>query len=276
MLQSGRAASIILKGAAWLRKIFLMMSRLLSALKARILGTPVEGLARRAYLRLDPSPGGRYDRQTLAIMRRCLGPGSNCVDIGAHRGAILREILAAAPLGQHFAFEPLPEHAAYLATAFPGVRVFPIALSDQTGKAAFTRVLAHPTRSSFKDPTGGVGIETIRVETDRLDNLLPPELKIDFIKLDVEGAEYQVLKGGVRTIRSHQPYLVFEHSQLSQENFQAPPEMVFDLLALECGLQISLLGDWLEGKPPLERARFADEVTQGKNFYFLAHRAARV
>ena len=248
-----------------------MITRLLSALKARILGTPFEGLARRAYLRLDPSPGGRYDRQTLAIMQRCLGSGSNCVDIGAHRGAILREILAIAPQGQHFAIEPLQEHAAYLAATFPGVKVFPIALSDQAGQAAFTRVLAHPTRSSFKDPTGGVGIETIRVETDRLDNLLPAELKIDFIKLDVEGAEYQVLKGAVRTLRAHHPYLVFEHSQLSQENFQASPEMVYDLLALECGLQISLLGDWLEGRPPLERSRFTDEVNQAKNFYFLAH-----
>ena len=59
-------------------------------IKKFILGSPLEGLARWLYLRLDQSPWSHYDRLTLAIMKRCLRPNSNCVDSGAPRGACVR------------------------------------------------------------------------------------------------------------------------------------------------------------------------------------------
>jgi FkbM family methyltransferase len=249
----------------------LFKGQILSFVKQRILGSPFEGPARRAYIRLDPSPGGRYDRQTLAIMRRGLQRDSTCIDIGAHRGAILREILAAAPQGKHLAFEPLAEHARYLQQTFPNVKVYCLALSHVRGHTSFTRVVMHPTRSSFKNTVPGEQVETIQVETDCLDNLVPAGLPVRFIKLDVEGAEHQVLQGAMQTLRRWRPLLVFEHSQLAQTHFNTSPEMVYDLLSGECGMKVSLLGEWLAERPPLERVQFIEEVLQGKNFYFLAH-----
>jgi hypothetical protein len=92
--------------------------------------SPLEGLVRRLYLRLDQSPWSRYDRLTLAVMQCCLRPNSNCVDIRAHRGTLLAEIVHLAPADIHYAFEPVPQHAHYLAKTFPTVSVHALALSD--------------------------------------------------------------------------------------------------------------------------------------------------
>lgn len=58
--------------------------------------------------------------QVLALIAR---PNSNCIDVGAHRGAILSHIVRIAPLGRHVAFEPLPRFAASLRRKFPQVAV---------------------------------------------------------------------------------------------------------------------------------------------------------
>ncbi len=53
-----------------------------------------------------------------------------------------------------------------------------------------------------------VGAE-VRVET--LDGLNLPLARLDLMKIDVEGAEYEVLTGALRTIEHFLPVLVFEH-----------------------------------------------------------------
>ena len=43
-------------------------------------------------------------------------------------------------------------------------------------------------------------IDQIRVETERLDQVIPENTRIDFIKIDVEGAEFEVLKGAEKNL----------------------------------------------------------------------------
>ena len=57
-----------------------------------------------------------------------------------------------------------------------------------------------------------VGDEEIKIEVDSLDNILK-ELKIkkvDLIKVDVEGAESDVLEGAVKTLKKFHPKIIFE------------------------------------------------------------------
>jgi FkbM family methyltransferase len=245
---------------------------MLNRIKRMILGTRMEILARRLYLRFDPSEGGQYDREALSIMRQCLSCTSNCIDIGAHRGSILNEIVALSPQGTHFAFEPVPEHFRYLAKNFPQVKVYSLALSNIKKKRDFTHIVSHPTRSGFNTLVeGGEAAETISVDTDLLDAVIPHDLNIHFIKLDVEGAEFQVLQGGRETISRNKPLIIFEHGLFSHTLYGATSQDVYHLLVKDCGMQISLLRGWLERKPALECDEFVAEVEQNQQYYFVAY-----
>jgi FkbM family methyltransferase len=241
-------------------------------LKSLVLDTPLEPLARRLYIRLDPSPGSQQDRLTVAVIRRCLRTDSNCVDIGAYRGTILAEIVRRAPVGHHHAVEPISRHNRYLAKAFPTVRVHAVALSNARGEATFLHNRSHPTRSHLAgDEEASPADEAMTVQTDTLDNILPASQRIDLIKVDVEGAELEVMEGGARTLRAHRPVVVFEHTRPMALRFAASSEAMHDFLTKECGMQIFLLKAWLSREGPLSRAAFVREAEERRNQNFMAH-----
>lgn len=96
-------------------------------LKNLITGSPLKGIARGAYQLFDSRPpidpaaikNAAYDEQTFEVMRRWLRQDSICVDIGCHKGSILKEMLQIAPAGTHYAFEPLPRALPATASRFP-------------------------------------------------------------------------------------------------------------------------------------------------------------
>ena len=117
-------------------------------------------------------------------------------------------------------------------------------------------------------------IEEILVKTARLDDILSKDFEIRFVKIDVEGAELQVLRGARETIRRWNPVIVFEHGLGAADYYQTAPEDVFDLLSNDCGLRCFTMQDWLEdsNKKSLRREEFSDEFRSGRHFYFLAAR----
>lgn len=87
-------------------------------------------LGRWCYRRIRPLTleEWRYNAETVAVMERVLRADSIGLDIGAHAGSSLRDLVRLAPRGSHWAFEPLP-FAAGLRTDFPLVEVCEVALS---------------------------------------------------------------------------------------------------------------------------------------------------
>jgi FkbM family methyltransferase len=214
-----------------------------------------------------------YDRQTAEVLRRTLRRESNCIDIGCNQGDILRAILAVAPQGRHYAFEPIPELAAALKSDFPSVNVMQLALSDTAGEVPFQRVVSNSSysgllRRHYDNPDEEV--QEIRVSAARLDDVLPPQLPIDFIKIDVEGAELQVFRGALRTLREHRPLVIFEHGFGAADCYGTTPDAVYELLQADAGLSIFLMKDWLEQRAPLTRQEFVRQFETGENFYFMA------
>jgi FkbM family methyltransferase len=251
-------------------------------LEGALSDTPIEGVARRiwsecasiGYPRARQSL--RYDRQTSEIMKRVLRKDSNCIDVGCHRGAMLTLIYKHAPQGIHFAFEPLPALCARLRRRFPEAQVHDVALSDGPGSASFCHVVSAPGLSGFRrmgHVPAAARVEEITVRTERLDDVVPQELTIRFMKVDVEGAQLQVFRGAMATITKSRPFIVFEHGMLAQESYNTTSDMIYDLLVESCGLRISLLADWLGAKPPLDRAAFNGHVGfhSDSHFCFLAH-----
>ena len=212
-----------------------------------------------------------YDRQAFEIMNRVLLPESCCVDIGCHKGQFLTEYMSCAPKGTHFAFEPIPYLYEQLCENFKSARVFNYALSDKTGETSFFVLPDKPALSGLNERETihkELPREKITIQTERLDEVIPSEVKIDYIKIDVEGAEGLVISGALETIKRNKPFVVLEHGEGSSILFGMTSENIYDMLVTHCGLNISLLADWLSNKPPLTKHEF---TTQQGCWYFLAH-----
>lgn len=257
-------------------------------LKNLVRGTSLEGLAKKIYTqgkafhqhRLRRSVKNiaalnqSYDQQTFSIMKKVLTNTSNCIDVGCHKGEILDEILHLAPNGTHIAFEPIASLCDGLKRKYPQVRVYEKALSDVTGTSVFHHVVSNPGYSGLRQrryDRPNETVDVVKVQTERLDNIVPENTRIDFIKVDVEGAEFQVFKGGAATIKRNKPVIVFEHGLGAADCYGTRPELLFDCLCSECGLNISTLASWLEDEKPLTRRQFKRQFYRGINFYFIAH-----
>jgi FkbM family methyltransferase len=201
----------------------------------------------------------KRDRQDNAnmflLMRFALGADFNCIDIGANRGTVLREILAIAPQGDHLAFEPLPELAACLRVEFPTVDVREVALSDVNGEASFKHVHEDPAYSGLRERPYPADWqpETITVTTSRLDDCIPEDYKPDFVKIDVEGGEFGVLVGATRTLSSHHPLIIVEHGNDAERGYGYTTS---DLHALLTDLGYSILD--IDGHGPLSASQMLD------------------
>jgi FkbM family methyltransferase len=231
----------------------------------------LEPTALWAYTRLHPA--GKDDRLALRIMKRALRADSNCVDVGAHRGAMLQEIRRFAPHGRHFAIEPLPEFADRLRQRYRDVDVISCALSDHSGETKFQYVRSNPAYSGIRHRQypGSEDVTEITVPLRTLDEILPPELPVALIKLDVEGGEESVLRGGISAIRNHKPLILFEHERGAADEYGSGPGKMWELLVDECGLRVSLMSSWLEGAAPLSASAFTEQFERGLSSYFLAH-----
>lgn len=208
----------------------------------------------------------RDDDHLRLLCAFSLAPDSNCIDVGAHHGAILRHMVEFAPQGRHIAYEPLPELAQRLQRAFPQVDVRNRALSDGPGVETFCRVKLDPARSGLHPLDHAPNeIEELRVTVEALDSSLPADYVPALLKIDVEGAEQRVLEGAIRTIVTHKPLVVFEH-QSSSRFYGARPDDIFGLLCDRAGLRIFDL----DGVGPYSLAWFRNTVDSGRRLNFLA------
>jgi FkbM family methyltransferase len=201
------------------------------------------------------------------LMHFWLYADSNCIDIGANQGSIMRQMVTIASEGRHLAFEPIPALAARLRTEFPTVDVREVALSDHSGTSEFVHVLDDAGYSGLREQEypREMRTERIQVQVERLDDCLPEGYQPDFIKIDVEGAERDVLAGALATISRCRPHIVFEHGRAAG-NYGARPEEIHDLLAGDAGLEIHDI----DGNGPLSRQQMADIVAGGKIWNFVA------
>lgn len=245
--------------------------------KRAVTGTWLETPARWVWTRLrHRNPQHALDVEdawTIEVMSRVLDPDSNCIDIGCATGKILTHMQRLAPRGVHFAVEPQPHDAELLRRRFPKARVLELALGDFRGESDFQHVTTNPGYSGFRRrryPSAHERVETIRVRVERLDDVIPDGMPIRFVKIDVEGAELLVLRGARETLRKQQPYVAFEHGRGAAEFYDTSPEAVFDFLVHTCGLHVSLMPDWLAGRPALDRSAFVSQFG-GEHWYFIAH-----
>lgn len=172
----------------------------------------ITGLSSRAILH-GPACSHPEIRRAQTFLRSAdIDPASVCADIGAAVGLMTGWLRRSLPTSQRIvAFEPSPQARqcwmlSKTLNAWDNVELKACAL----GEAVETRTLVVGPNSYIQndDSRRGVGA-TIDVATSTLD-IEFEALKLGFIKLDVEGFELKVLKGGRAVLQRDRPYLWVE------------------------------------------------------------------
>lgn len=160
---------------------------------------------------------GEYEPHCTAIVERFVSTGHTFVDVGANVGFFT--LLAARRVGatgRVLVFEPIAHNYRLLERSIArnglaNVQVFHQALLDRAGSVEFLQ-WARRNSGSFhvlNDP--GWDRARYTVEAAAFDELFT-EPRVDFVKIDVEGAEGLVLDGMRETIRRERPMILFEFS----------------------------------------------------------------
>jgi FkbM family methyltransferase len=220
-----------------------------------------------------------YDRQTVEIMKKTLRHDSNCIDVGAHYGSILKKMIKFAPDGHHMAFEPIPPLYEYLKKRFnQKAMIVNSALGDKIEKIGFNYIVNAPGYSGIKQIYyEGVKpkIQKLIVNMQTLDSIFPQNRKLDFIKLDVEGAEFMVLQGGKEVINKWKPIIIFEFGLGGADYYGTKPKNIYTFFN-DCEMNISLLGSFLNKKDNLSQEAFVTQYEDAINYYFIAYSSSYV
>jgi FkbM family methyltransferase len=160
---------------------------------------------------------------------------ATAIDVGASWGLFTYHLARrVGEGGLVYSYEPHPANALVLeklVQARPYVHFRPVAVSDTAGQAElvvpklYNRLVT--AQSSLAHGFEGVGAETIEVPTVRLDDEIRTDLQVDFIKIDVEGHELSVLRGGRSIFTRCQPPILIE---IEQRHLSVPIGHIFSEL----------------------------------------------
>lgn len=151
---------------------------------------------------------GTYERDSQRAFIENVREGAVVYDIGANAGffTLLASKLVG-PRGVVYAFEPLPRNLTVLErhvslNGCENVRILPIAAAAASGTARFA--IAHnPSQGGISDRG------ELEVATRTLDDVVASgNRRPDFLKIDVEGAETQVLTGASVLLRESHPTIL--------------------------------------------------------------------
>lgn len=157
-----------------------------------------------------------YDLKTLLYLQRLIKKGDTCIDIGANVGSITFPLInLAGQKGFVFSFEPGPLLFSQLEESIrlndlSNVMAFPFGLSNKPGNLFWKFDPTNPGNAFIIKEDDKSGVKSVEVK--RLDDIkeVAESKKIDFIKVDVEGMEYEVFQGAENILKKHKPTLLYE------------------------------------------------------------------
>ena len=188
-----------------------------------------EAVASRRYL-LGYRLGIVYERDFRALPA-ILAPDALVLDVGANSGQSIFSIKRVLPRARIISFEPNPCHAPALIALtdrFSDLSYEPVGLADQDGESylyvpiyngkAMSGLASfdYAKAAGWLSPRTVYGFDPARLEIrqvkTKLQRLDDYDLNPDLIKIDVQGFEEQVIRGGMETIKRSRPILFVESS----------------------------------------------------------------
>jgi len=189
-----------------------------------------------------------YQIDVIELFHNLIKDNYCVLDIGAQSGAfsLMAKYL---PTTEFYAFEPDPINYKYLLenleiNDIKNVITHNIALSDTVGYDDFNICTTHRGLNTLgKNVLRFSEHETqkINIKTSTIDELFFNK-KIDLIKIDTEGAEYNILSGGINTIQKYKPKILLEYYDMNLKQFDKNLQQLNKLI-----LDINYKITWLEG-----------------------------
>jgi FkbM family methyltransferase len=179
----------------------------------------------------------RDQRAEFSVIWRHLRPGDIACDIGANKGSFIYWLSRWVRNGRVIAFEPQPDLARHLTDICRVIRLCNVkveakAVYSHSGDQDLFLPEGHqPGASLHHKALEAQSFTTLSVPVVSLDEYFDENDKVTLLKIDVEGAELEVLKGAERILRQHAPLLVFEC-----ENRHLAPGNVEDVFCYLRGL----------------------------------------
>jgi FkbM family methyltransferase len=190
------------------------------------------GLAEGLWVRVDPRfemiyVDGEYEPTIQRILSQNLKPGFVFYDVGAHIGIV--SMIGARLVGSEgevFAFEAEPENTGRIEehvrrNDLRQIQVVPRAVWSSSGTLRFSRASTQSSRNqgavaSNQSTEGG---NVIEVPAVALDDFVKEHHLPTLIKIDVEGAEAQVLRGSEEVFARTKPVVICEvhHSEAAED-----------------------------------------------------------
>jgi FkbM family methyltransferase len=183
--------------------------------------------------------GWGYEPRTIACALNGLPPAAVIVDIGSNIGLITLAIARRVPQARVHCFEPSPHPYKCLSQTISRneldqrITLNNMALSIRKGTMDF---FVHDPKLAAGDglkDTGRAGAaQVIKVPVSTLDDYVKEKKidRLDLIKIDTEGAELYVLQGGISTIKTLHPKIIFEASPLNVGTYNIKLTDVFTLI----------------------------------------------
>lgn len=146
-----------------------------------------------------------WEPHNIALMRKYINEGDVVLDIGANIGffsVVLSKIVGDG--GKVHSFEPVLENFKLLefnCSKLSNIVLHYYALGNQIGNVTLSSERGNMGNSYITNESFG------DIKLMKLDDLA---IEPNFIKLDVQGFEYDVLLGGLETIKSNRPVMIIE------------------------------------------------------------------
>ncbi|NJL32108.1 MAG: FkbM family methyltransferase [Phycisphaerales bacterium] len=158
------------------------------------------------------------------LLAKLLKPGMTVLDVGAHRGLFaMHAHQCVAPGGRVIAFEPSPRERHYLRVhqrinRCPSIHIVPCAVANQPGEMILHVCLSGETGcNSLRPPMVHDATLPVPVAVTTLDDEITRLglSRVDFVKMDIEGAERDALRGAMKLlVQKPRPMMLMEVSDL--------------------------------------------------------------
>lgn len=155
-----------------------------------------------------------YEPDAIAVIDSLVTPGDTCIDIGANVGALTMALARrVGATGKVYAFEPGPLTYPRLARNVdlnPSMREYveplQLGVADKPGTLYWNEEPGNPGNATLLE-SSGAPVSVVTVDEYFATRSLE---RLRFVKIDVEGMEYEVLAGGRATWLRHRPIIYFE------------------------------------------------------------------